>query len=99
MAFLDRAGDFRTRLILESDKPGENEVLFEEKVTHTFNSNVILNHVGAMLGIPPHDKRDEVFAIRCRYAHLSSEHLAQYDEFGAPGGIRTRGPWFAGFIR
>jgi hypothetical protein len=29
-AFLDRAGDFRTRRILESDKPGENEIFFEE---------------------------------------------------------------------
>ena len=26
-------------------------------------TTVILNHIGAMLGIPPHDKRDEVFAI------------------------------------
>ena len=27
------------------------------------NANVILNHFGGLLGIPPHNKRDEVFAI------------------------------------
>ena len=27
------------------------------------DTNVVLNHVGGLLGTPPHDKRDEVFAI------------------------------------
>jgi predicted TIM-barrel fold metal-dependent hydrolase len=39
------------------------------------NTNVILNHVGGLLGIPPHDgRRDEVFAIWRRHM----QELAQF---------------------
>jgi len=42
---------------------------------HAFpDTSVILNHLGAILGIPPHDKRDEVFAIWRNYIR----ELAQF---------------------
>lgn len=47
------------------------------------NTNVILNHVGGLLGIPPHDgKRDEVFAIW----HGYMRELAQFSNLSVKVG-------------